>query len=236
MDTSNLPENIVPLYNTLRQKYRAEFEPLRIKDINLDILSVADLEPLLAGKDPFQDIQDFPFWARLWEAAIVLADLMVTMPAKPGQSLLELGAGLGAPGLFAASRGYRVTASDYEPHIMDFIKVSAAANQLSGITFQLLDWLKPPALPRYDTIIGAEILFREEFFQPLLTIFKRFLAPDGTIFLAHDQRRKSLGSFLSLAEKEYEIGVIPRKIKIDEDEKTIIIARLRRRHDTPFLQ
>lgn len=236
METPNLPDEIVPLFNELRLKYRAAFEPLCIKDIKLDILGVDDLEPLLAGMDPFRDIQNFPFWSRLWEAAIVLANFMVSQPPKPGQTLLELGAGLGAPGLFAAAKGYRVTMSDYEPHILDFMKVSASANKLSGITFQKLDWLAPPPLPQYDTIIGAEILFHEKFFAPLLSIFLRFLAPDGVIFLAHDQRRKSLGSFLSLAEETFDIGVVTSKIKTDDVERTIVLTRLKRRANAPFIQ
>ena len=182
MDPSTLPEKDYTRLREIRKKYKVDFDPLRIRDKEIQLLQVTDLEPLLAGKDPFKDVENFPFWVRLWEAAMLLADLMVTTPpAKEGTTLLELGAGLGAPGLAAALNGYQVTMSDYEPHILDFQRVSAAATGLTGVQFKIIDWLKPQEMPQFDTIIGAEILFREEFFEPLLNVFRQLLAPNGVI-------------------------------------------------------
>ena len=230
MDTTQLPEKQYARLREIRKNYKVDFEPLHLRGKEIQLLQVTDLEPLLAGKDPFADVENFPFWVKLWEAAMVLADLMLTTPpAKEGQTLLELGAGLGAPGLAAALAGYRVTLTDYEPHILDFQRVSAAATGLKGVECRMLDWLKPPTLPRFDTLIGAEILFREEFFAPLLNIFRSLLADRGVIYLAHDARRQSLPKFLRLAEKEYEIATNARKMRSDDKELTIIVNRLTRR-------
>jgi len=225
----HLPEKTRDVLHRISKKYKVGFEPLRIRDVELKILQVQDLEHLLAGRDPFADVSSFPFWVKLWEASLLLADIMASMPCQPGQTLLELGAGLAAPGLVAAAKGYKVTLSDYEPHILDFQRVSAAANGLQDVAFRMIDWKKPPAMPLFDTIIGAEILFRDEFFQPLLNVFKQYLAPQGTIYIAHDARRKSLPKFLDLAQKEYEVAVSARKMKSDEGELTIIINRLKRK-------
>jgi len=225
----HLPEKTREVLHRIRKKYKVGFEPLRIRDVELKILQVQDLEQLLAGKDPFADVSIFPFWVKLWEASLMLADIMASMPCEPGQTLLELGAGLAAPGLVAAARGYKVTLSDYEPHILDFQRVSAAANGLHEVDFRIIDWKKPPVMPRFNTIIGAEILFRDEFFQPLLDVFNQYLAPDGTIYIAHDARRKSLPKFLDLAQKEYQVAVSARKMKSEEGELTIIINRLKRK-------
>ena len=157
---------------------------------------------------------------------MVLADLVAATPPKPGQTLLELGAGMASPGLAAAAAGYQVTLSDYEPFILDFQRVSAAASNLKGIEFKLIDWTKPPALKPFDTIIGAEILFREEFFEPLLQVFRKLLAPGGSILLAHDIRRKSVPLFLNRAAEEYKIGVMQRRIKTPDEEITILVNRL----------
>jgi predicted nicotinamide N-methyase len=225
----NLPEKARNVLKRIRKKYKVGFEPLRIRDVELKILHVQDLEHLLAGKDPFADVSSFPFWVKLWEASLMLADIMASVPCEPGQTVLELGAGLAAPGLVAAARGYKVTLSDYEPHILDFQRVSAAANGLTDVDFRMIDWKKPPASTPFDTIIGAEILFRDEFFQPLLNVFNKYLAPQGTIYIAHDARRKSLPKFLDLAQKEYQIAVSARKMKSEEGELTIIINRLKRK-------
>ncbi|MCX5874855.1 MAG: methyltransferase [Deltaproteobacteria bacterium] len=230
MDPTQLPEKQYARLREIRKKYKVDFEPLRLRGKEIQLLQVTDLEPLLGGKDPFENVEDFPFWVKLWEAAMVLADLMLTTPpSKEGQTLLELGAGLGAPGLAAALAGYRVTLTDYEPHILDFQRVSAAATALKGVECRMLDWLKPPTLPRFDTLIGAEILFREEFFAPLLNIFRSLLADQGVIYLAHDARRQSLPKFLRLAEKEYEIATNARKMRSDDKDLTIIVNRLTRR-------
>ncbi|NTV12654.1 MAG: methyltransferase domain-containing protein [Desulfobulbaceae bacterium] len=226
MSNPVLPPESKEILRLLRRRYRTEFDTLRLRGRELKILQVADIEPLLHGRDPFDDVSSFPFWVRLWEAALLLSDLMLAQPVPPGGRLLELGAGLGAPGLAAACAGHRVTLSDYEPQILDFQRVSAAANGLRGIDFRIIDWLKPPKLERFDTIIGAEILFRADFFAPLLRIFRNYLAPGGTIYLAHDASRRSLGPFLELAAGDFTIGTMARKLSGDDKEVTIVMNRL----------
>lgn len=226
MSNPVLPPESMEILRLLRRRYRTEFNTLRLRERELKILQVADIEPLLHGRDPFEDVSKFPFWVRLWEAALILCDLMLTQPVPSGGRLLELGAGLGAPGLAAALAGHRVTLSDYEPQILDFQRVSATANGLRGIEFKLIDWLKPPKLERFDTIIGAEILFREDFIAPLLRIFRNYLAPGGTIYLAHDATRRSLRSFLEQAAADFTIGTMARKISGDDKEVTIVLNRL----------
>ena len=62
-----------------------------------DLERYVDRRALLAGDDPPEP----PYWAHLWSGARVLAD---AVPARPGRDL-ELGCGLGLPGLVAARRG-----------------------------------------------------------------------------------------------------------------------------------
>ena len=229
MNSTNLPEKTQKILRRIRKQYKVDFHPLRIRDQQLEILKVTDLEHLLNGKDPFANVQEFPFWIKLWEASMVLADAMAAMPSTTDQRLLELGAGMAAPGLVAAASGYRVTLSDYEPHILDFQRVSAAANKLDNIDFRMIDWLKPPEMAPFDRIIGAEILFRDDFFQPLLNIFTSYLTPQGEIYLAHDIRRQSVPKFLELAQQHFNIGVIKRTLKGDDGEITILVNRLTRK-------
>ncbi|MDR3088214.1 MAG: methyltransferase [Desulfobulbaceae bacterium] len=226
MDFRQLPDEERNIYLRLSQAYSLRFAPVGIADIRLQILQIADLEEFLGGKDPFADVSSFPFWVKLWDAAIILAYVLRQAPKAPGATLLELGAGLGVPGLAAQAAGFSVTLSDYEAIILDFQRVSAAASGLVGPRSAMLDWLNPPELGQFSVLAGAEILFREEFFQPLLAVFKRYLAPGGQIFLAHDARRQSLPKFLTLAEKDYRISVNEQKIKRDGEEIAIIVNRL----------
>lgn len=229
MDIRTLPEREREIYNRLRQKYSLTFDSLRIGESTIRLLKIADLGEIIGDRDPFADVSAFPFWVKLWDAAIMLSYVLTRIPGPQGRTLLELGAGLGAPGLAAAAAGFAVTISDYEETILDFQRVSAAASGLDNVRFTLLDWLDPPQLPAFDVLAGAEILFREEFFAPLLRVFSVCLKPDGVIYLAHDARRQSLPKFLRLAEKEYDIAVSRQNYMKDGRPVSIIVNRLVRK-------
>lgn len=216
----NLPEKETELLRKIRRNYKVDFEPFTVRDITLQLLKVQDLESILKGKDPFKNVSEFPFWIKLWESAMILADVATTLPQVPGFRILELGAGLGAPGLAAAAKGFDVTLSDYEQLILDFERVSAAANNLD-VAIQFIDWNKPPDLQPFDAIIGAEILFREDLLEPLMQLFMKLLKPEGAIYLAHDHRRQTLYKFLDKAQSSFK--VLAKKIDISDGEETASI-------------
>ncbi len=227
MDPRTLPAAAQELYQEIREQYSVGFESLKLADdLHLYLLKITDLEQILKGKDPLKNPSEFPFWIRLWEAAIILSRFMVNLKPARGTTVLELGAGLGAPGLAAAGLGCQVTLSDYEEIILNFERVSAAASKLDTVRFEMLDWLNPPEMERYDIILGAEILFREEFFEPLLGILRHTLKPDGVIYMAHDIKRKSVQPFLKMAEQEYRISASKRVLKSLEQDKEILLTRL----------
>lgn len=227
MDIRTLPEYEREIYNRIRENYSLTFDSLKIGENKIRLLKVADLEEFLDGKDPLADVSEFPFWIRLWDAAMILSYVLGAQTDTKGQRLLELGAGLGAPGLAAAAAGFDVTLSDYEDIIMDFQKVSAAASGLTNVKFSHLDWLNPPEIEPFDVLAGAEILFRDEFFEPLLNIFKTCLKPDGMIYLAHDSKRQSLGKFLKIAQADFDIALKEQSIIRDGKKVTVIVNRLR---------
>jgi len=122
-----------------------------------------------------------------------------------------------------------VTLSDFDELILDFQRVSAAASGLDGVKFSFIDWTKPPELAPFDTIIGAEILFRDDLLDPLLRLFDRLLAPGGTIYLAHDRGRKTLYSFLDKAGNSYTIMARKVDLAADGETKTVVLNRLRKK-------
>lgn len=241
----DIPPHVSAIYRRLASKYAIEFEPLTVRGRRFRFLHLSDIEPLIKGKDIFADISDFPFWVKIWESSVVLADFMARVPANPGQRILELGAGLGVAGIVAAAFGHRVTITDYDDEILDFSRVSAAANGCEGVLHQRLDWLEPEELGRFDVIIGSEILFNSRFFIPLLGVLERYLAPNGVVYFAHDRRRKSLGGFLRLCADFYDISMQervlhaalsddckpcikdPRSAASDEESFKIILTRLK---------
>jgi predicted nicotinamide N-methyase len=227
MDIRTLPDTERQIYNRIKKNYDLTFDRFRAGEQNIRLLKIADIEQFLDGKDPFADVSEFPFWVRLWDAAMILAYVLGAQKETKGKRLLELGSGLGAAGLAAAAAGFDVTLSDSEDIRIDFQRVSAAASKLYDITFVRMDWIDPPPLKTFDVLAGAEILFREELLQPLLHIFKTYLAPDGMIYLAHDAKRQSLPKFLKLAQNDFDIALKEQTIRRDGKTITIIINRLR---------
>ena len=229
MDIRTLPEEERQIYNRIRKDYKLTFDKLTVQDRAIRLLKVADIEEFLDGKDPFADVTEFPFWVKLWESAMILSQALTTLPEPSGKTMLEIGAGLGAPGITAGACGFDVTLSDYEDIIMDFQKVSVAASGLDNVNCIHLDWLDPPELEPFDYLVAAEVLFREEFFEPLLNVFEKYLKPGGAIFLAHDARRKCLPLFMEKAKKQYNIAGKKQVMRKDGQDVAIIINRLQKK-------
>ena len=97
----------------------------------------------------------------------------------------------------------------------------------ADVKFKFIDWTKPPTLEPFDTIMGAEILFREDLLDPLLSLFDKLLKPGGSIYLTHDLGRKTLYKFLEKAKGRYKIMV--KKVELDsgEDKTTVMLNCLK---------
>ena len=78
MSTNTLPPKETEILKSIRKKYKVAFEPLKIRDVEVQLLKVQDLESILKGKDPFKNVSEFPFWIKLWESAMILADVAST--------------------------------------------------------------------------------------------------------------------------------------------------------------
>jgi hypothetical protein len=101
-------------------------------DINGRSLSVwrpPDMEALI-DLVAFDEDERIPYWADVWESAIVLAEDLAAVDGK-GLTLLELGCGLGLPSLAAARTGFTVTATDYESPATAWRR-SPLANSIGG--------------------------------------------------------------------------------------------------------
>jgi 2-polyprenyl-3-methyl-5-hydroxy-6-metoxy-1,4-benzoquinol methylase len=110
---------------------------------------------------------------------------------------MELGCGLGTAGTCAALAGAEVLFTDGSEESVDRATANAGLNGVPGhrICGRTVDWESPGDLPKFDMIIGAEILYEYYFHSDLLGILDRFLVPDGTVILA-DRKRLCVDRFL----------------------------------------
>ena len=81
-----------------------------------------------------------PYWAELWPASRMLAKAILREPWQPGLEALEVGCGLGLPGIAALAAGLRVIFSDYDATALHFAAANARDNGFHDFRLLQLDW------------------------------------------------------------------------------------------------
>lgn len=167
--------------------YRATRVTESLDDVTIALWTVDDLEchvdraALLGGENPPEP----PYWAHLWSGARVLAR---AIPAG-ARRVLELGCGLGLPGLAAAVRGARSVLVDREAAPLAFVRASAAENRVAArVDVVQADVLRLPLCARFDVVLAAELLYDRAAFGATARAIAAALAPGGQALLADAAR------------------------------------------------
>ena len=129
-----------------------------------------------------------PYWADLWPAARMLAKAILHEEWPRGLAALELGCGLGLPGIAALARGMHVTFSDYDATALEFAATNARLNGFTDFELLAMDWRRPPART-FPLILGSDLLYEERNVAPVVELLTRTLGAGG-ICLLTDQDRK----------------------------------------------
>jgi predicted nicotinamide N-methyase len=132
-----------------------------------------------------------PYWADLWPAARMLAKIILreSWPAgAAGQAVLEIGCGLGLPGVVALSRGLRVIFSDYDKTALRFAADNAVINGFDNFDVLQMDWRRPPDNLQVPVILGSDLIYENRMAEPLAALIKRVLAKDGACLMAAQDR------------------------------------------------
>lgn len=220
------------LEQNLRQRYELEWIEARVRDLSLKILQIKDLETFLVQQIEAGtfSLENFPYWAMVWEASLVLADFLVTQEPVPDREILELGAGLGFVGLFAAARGHRVTLTDNHPDALAFARLNVNANNLTQATVQFLDWHHPELSHPYDWLVGSDLLYEPKNYARLAEVCNRFLAPDGRVYLTAEIRGPGPRAFFDLVKERFVVRFQKKILRTGEDSKKILFFELYRKN------
>ena len=163
--------------------FDAVLERVSVGDASVALWRVAALERHLdrAALLAAADAPEPPYWAHLWSGAVVLA---AAVPRRGARTVLELGCGLGLPGLTAACRGTRVTFVDRERVALAFVRASAAANGLGAVDLVAADAARPALAARFDLVLAAELVYDRAAFPALARALAGHLVPGGRALLA----------------------------------------------------
>jgi predicted nicotinamide N-methyase len=129
-----------------------------------------------------------PYWADLWPAARMLAKAVLAEPWVPGVEALEVGCGLGLPGIAGLSKGLRVVFSDYDATALRFAADNARLNGWHNFRLLQMDWRCPPADLRVPVVLASDLIYELRNVAPIVALIKRVLAPGGLCLLTDQDR------------------------------------------------
>ncbi len=131
----------------------------------------------------------FPYWAQIWPAALGLCEFLADhLPYIQDKKIVELGAGLALPSLFASRYAKEVVASDFNPDAVTLMQRSAIRNGIKNIHCRLLDWNHLPPSLAADTLLMSDVNYDPVAFETLYAVLKQFLATKAVIILSTPQR------------------------------------------------
>ncbi len=184
-----------------------------------DLERHVDRHALLAGDDPAEP----PYWAHLWSGARVLA---CAVPARPGRTV-ELGCGLGLPGLVAACRGAAVTFVDREPAPLAFVRASADATGVGRVDVVAADLTHTALRHRFELVLLAEVLYDRGAFPAMAAAIASALAPAGVALLADGRRIDTRAFYPLLAAHGLAVETTLHAVEADGVREHIALSAIR---------
>lgn len=211
--------------DTFHERYQTDTKDLRISSQRFQFFVPQSIDPFV---DPKDILSDFPLWAKIWEAAIVLADHLAAMSPDPEKRFLDIGGGMGLVAIVAACFGHRLTMMEYNADAVRFARANAEANPCTGrgeITIAQLDWRQPALKQAFDYIVGSEVVYNEQDYDPLLRLFTTCLRPGGTIILAERLRKTSIEFFRQMSAR-FDITARKKVLRPEGEEVRVILATM----------
>ena len=158
-----------------------------------------------------------PYWAYLWPGSFLLGNAVAAGPWPKGMQALEIGCGLGLPGLVALAHGLRVHFTDHDPTTLRFVERNARANGFVSSSFStaLLDWTDPPA-DRYPLILGADVTYERRLVPLVAGVVAAMLDDDGVALISDPNRVASEGFGDALAALGLASEANPAEAETDE--------------------
>jgi len=196
------------LFAPCAARYDVVTREVRADGHTFTLCTVRDTNRLLDMIDPaaFAVDERLPYWADLWPASVVAAQVLLTRGSLSGMHVLELGCGLGLAGIAAAAAGASVVMTDCDEDALLFASANARRNVPEALAtgrlrIAQLDWRKPGSLGTFDRIVGADIIYERRAFAPILSLLHHHLALHGSALFTDPGRRLAEEFFLMAGEQ-----------------------------------
>ena len=204
---------------------------LQLKDHLVKVSRIRDIDKLfnqLLSKAPSDlNIVDerMPYWADLWPSAIGISEYIEShTEIVKDKHVLEIGCGLGLPGIVAALCGGMVTMTDYLQEALDFAESNWKKNLSAKFAGQLLDWRHVSLIAKTDVIIASDVAYESRSFEPLKNAIENILKPDGVLLLS-EPNRKFASPFIMLLKKDFDLKKTDINVTLDSIDYIISVYR-----------
>lgn len=196
------PLQLQRLYRQLERKFPLREMRISVGEQEWTVIAARNQDDLLDTVQTDGDLQRFPYGLLLWTSAVGLARrLAAEATLVRGKTVLELGAGVGLPGMVAQALGAKVTQTDYQADALNLARINAHRNGVEGIRYLLADWREFYPAEAYDVVIGSDVLYERTLHADVARILRRALAPGGTLLFV-DPLRPQAVEFMSRLEGE----------------------------------
>lgn len=200
----------------LHSHYRIKEETIAIGDLDIRLLRITNIDELfdlLVAQSPDSiEVKDerIPYWADLWPSSIALSRFIVENNIlSNAPKVLEIGCGLGLPGVVAGKLGARVTFTDYVEEPLQFAKQNWELNNSSPAFFQVLDWREIPDHMEADIVLASDVAYEKRSFEHLIKLAQK-VTGEGKTLLLSEPGRKFAEPFIEIL---YDQQLVKRAVK-----------------------
>ncbi|HET6202006.1 MAG TPA: methyltransferase domain-containing protein [Planctomycetota bacterium] len=169
----------------------------------------------------------FPYFGELWPAGLALARWIWRRDEVRGREVLDLGCGVGLPGIAAGMRGARVVFADIFEEALALARENAEGAGVRGAEYLRLDWRDASFDRRFDAVLGADLYYESRHHGPLLEFFARAVRPGGFV-VAADPRRPNSDPFFEEAARRFAVEGSELEVELGGRRHRVRIARLTR--------
>lgn len=210
------------LISDLERRFDMTSDRVPVGDSEFQIMRPRNSDDLITEADYVRD-ERLPYWADIWPSSLILGARVLEDKGN-GQSLLELGCGVGIVTLAAMSAGYDVVATDYYDDALLFTRANAWRAFGAEPRTMYADWRTWPAFEApFDRVVAADVLYERAYAPAVASIIEVSLARGGTAIVA-DPGRVAADEFLhecgrrgfnvQTETRPYEAGEIRQRINL----------------------
>ncbi|TAD83990.1 MAG: hypothetical protein EAY75_13940 [Bacteroidetes bacterium] len=129
------------------------------------------------------------YWARLWPASLALAQHIACQSHLVNkQCVVEIGAGLGLPGMVAAQWAANTKLTDANPEAVARLQCNLVKNNLTRSTAAIFNWCNWEHAPEASLVLMSDVNFDPADNAALWKLIEHYLNQKSTILLSTPQR------------------------------------------------